>query len=511
MFPPIKERLKKNTLTTILFFMVSVPLLFVITPMILKYVGKEVYGIWAMVWAILVFFEFIGLQAPSAMSVLIPKYDPDTQAKEINEIANTVFVFFLFMALLTAGIFTLGKGWLLNAFFKVTPNLVATADFALSFCVYAYLINFVILSFAYVLGGFNLFYINNIIKIGALLIRTGLMIFALIKGWGIQGIVIVQMATILLETVAIIIWGKAVYKPLQFNPLSFNFKRLSQILRMSVKFMVSRVAQLVNGNIDKIALGFFLTPVTVAYYQIGSNISKYISNVPEMFSSGSIEPAASELSSRGEKDKFLKYYERINKYIFAVAFFLLGGMVVFGREFILLWLGPGYEQVYTIMVVLAAVYTVGIAGNTATYALNGFERFKEVMLVSGVAAVINVLLSVGLSKYYGLKGALTGTAISVVSAAVVTYYIFRKISGYGIGIIQVFVKPFFAVLLTGVGFFLFEKYLPSGGWGIFIIKGFVFTILFAVLDILVFRHFDAYDFSMLKENFGKKPKTDIKE
>jgi len=165
MFPPIKERLKKNTLTTILFFMVSVPLLFVITPMILKYVGKEVYGIWAMVWAILVFFEFIGLQAPSAMSVLIPKYDPDTQAKEINEIANTVFVFFLFMALLTAGIFTLGKGWLLNAFFKVTPNLVATADFALSFCVYAYLINFVILSFAYVLGGFNLFYINNIIKI----------------------------------------------------------------------------------------------------------------------------------------------------------------------------------------------------------------------------------------------------------------------------------------------------------------------------------------------------------
>ena len=139
---PLKERLKKNSITNILHFILTFPLMFIITPMILKYVGKELYGVWALTGTILIFVElFGGIQTSSALSILVPRYNPETQNKDINELVNTMFVFYLFSAMVFLILYLLTQSSILKLFFNVKKEIIPLTKFIISFSLYLSLIH----------------------------------------------------------------------------------------------------------------------------------------------------------------------------------------------------------------------------------------------------------------------------------------------------------------------------------------------------------------------------------
>ncbi len=496
---PLKERMKKNSITNILFFVLTFPLMFILTPMILKYTGKEAYGIWAITGTILVFLEFIGLQTPAAIGIVVPKCDPKNEPGEINSLANTLFVFYIAAAALALAIFFPFKGQIISAFFKVTPELVPLAAAVLTVSVGLYLLNFVILSFAYILNGLNLYYPGNIAHIVAGYLRTGLTIAALMKGYGIMGVASIQLCSVIAETVFLVIWLKVVFPPLKFDPFLFSMKKLGTLLRLSVRLMFTRLASAINYNIDKLALGYFLNPVAVVYYQLGSSISKYITTIPDMITSGSLMPAASELRHKKQDDKIRNLFGRVNKYTFAAAIFIAAGIAVFGREFITLWLGPGYEDAYLVMVVLGFAYTFSLLGVPASQILNGLEKINAPMVVSFISAGLNIILSVILAKFYGLKGALIGTSIAVFIGTILMFGVFYKTTGIGLNIWHVFIKPVLSALFSfGAVYFAFKYMTLPAGWTGFLIKTGLFTAVFGLIDIIIFKHLDWYDIELLK-------------
>ncbi|HPI03584.1 MAG TPA: hypothetical protein PKZ78_07085, partial [Candidatus Goldiibacteriota bacterium] len=209
---PLKEKLKKNTATMLLFFITTFPLAFIITPMVLKYTGKELYGVWALVTTLLVFVELIGgLQMPSAMSIMAPKYDPRTRHKDINEIANTMFFYYLASAFVLALIYLLFGDVIFKMFFKVTPENLNDSAFVAAFSFYAFLVNFVMLGFVYLLNALNVMYFTNVVHIIIAYLRTAAMIGTLLLGYGIKGVVAAQMVSILAETVILLFCLKKVY------------------------------------------------------------------------------------------------------------------------------------------------------------------------------------------------------------------------------------------------------------------------------------------------------------
>ena len=418
----LKNRMKKNTIANAVFFILSFPVFFIATPIILKFTGKGAFGIWALTGTLLVFVELIGgLQVPTAISVLVPKVDPKKQPDEINKLVNTMFFFFLFMAAIMAGAYFFAEPFIIKAFFKVDAGLIETARFVLGFSVYAFLINFVMLGFGYLMGGFNLFYILSIMHTISTYVRTGLMIAALYAGFGIKGVVVAQMGVLLLETIVTLVYLKIAFPPLGFGLKYFSLEKLRSLLGLGLKLLVAKSGPLVNSNIDKLVLGYFLNPVMTAYYQIGGNISKYISQVPEMLGLFSLLPAAAELKARGMMEKIRVMFDRVNKYTFFLAMLLMTGIIIFGREFIRLWVGEGYDNAYVVMMALAAGYTMGLFGYVPMNILNGLERTKSTMLASAVSAVLNISLSAFLTWKFGLYGALAGTLISITASSIMLY------------------------------------------------------------------------------------------
>jgi O-antigen/teichoic acid export membrane protein len=245
-----------------------------------------------------------------------------------------------------------------------------------------------------------------------------------------------------------------------------------------------------------------------AFYQIGSSISKYITQVPEMLGLFSLLPAASELKARGMMDKIKVMYDRVNKYMFYGALFLMSGIVMFGKEFTKLWLGDGYESAYVVMMVLSAGYTYSLIGYASMHILNGLEKTKETMTVSMISAFINIVLSALLTWKFGLNGALAGTTISIVIGASLLYGLFYRILGHRLDIAGIFIKPAVSALAGfGVIFLIETTVITASAWPLFFAKASIFTAVYFVMTVFVFRHFDGYDIELLKGFFGKKSKA----
>jgi O-antigen/teichoic acid export membrane protein len=494
---PLKERLKKNTVSNILFFILTFPLMFIVTPLILKYTGKEAYGVWAITVTILAFLEFIGLQTPTALSIFIPKFDPKKQFKEINELVNTLFVFYLISAIVVAGIYFGVQETIIKSMFKVDARLLSDARFILTVSVLLYLSNFVLMAYAFIATGFNLFYPANIMHTIIGWLRLGAMAAALIAGYGIKGVAIIQTLSLIVETLVLNIWMKIVYPPLEFNPFLFKFSKLKELLGLSVKLFLTRLAVVVNYNVDKLVLGFFINPVTVAYYQIGASITRYISTVPDMLGNISLIPAASELKSKNQSEKIFSLYSRINKYMFFLGVFLTGAILAFGKEFVMLWLGPGYDTVYTVMIFLSFAYCASLLGTPAMNILNGLEKVNSPMMVAGLTALLNITLSIVLVKYYGLLGALIGTAVSMSAGSIAMYILFYNHTKRQINFFEVLIKPSISVLAAAAVIYFLNPYL-TGGWIRFFIKAMLFGAIYLASSFFVVKQFDLYDIDIIK-------------
>lgn len=497
MIEPLKERLKKNTISSIAFFVLTFPIMFISTPLILKHVGKEVFGIWAITGTVMAFLEFIGLQTPTALAIYIPKYDLEKEAKEINGFLNTLFVLYLGMAIVAAGTYFGLQEIIIKNIFKSGILLINDARFVLTASVILFLLNFVVLSFVYICSGLNLIYPANILHIIIGWLRLGAFAWVLIAGYGIKSIAVIQGISILLETIVLLIWMKIVYPPLSFNLMLFSMKKLKALLGLSVKLLLTRLAVIVNYNVDKIVLAYFINPVMVAYYQIGSSIAKNITFVSDIFGVATLAPAAAELKNKNEDEKLYNLYVRVNKYMFFMAIFLAVAIIVFGKEFILLWLGPGYEAVYKVMVVLSVTYCFSLIGTPAMQILNGLEQVNSPMFIAGFTALLNVILSVILAKFYGLTGALIGTAISMSLGAIAMYYLFyRRIKKF-MNVIDILLKPLGSCAVAAGVIIVIAQIFPHG-WLFFIAKAGIFTVIYLICTFFVFRQFDWYDVELIK-------------
>ena len=496
----LKNRLRKNSFFNMLNFLVTLPLLFIITPLILKFVGKEVYGIWSLTATIIIFAElFGGVYSPTALGIVVPKFNPKKQAKDINEIINTLFVFYLGSAVVMFFIYLLAEGQIIKLFFKVGEPLIPITKFVLGVSFYLFLVNFVLTSFAYMFHGFNILYPAHILHSVMAYLRVGCMIGALFMGYGIKGIVIVQMASIFLETTLLIIFAKRVFPPLAFNPKMYSFAKLKMIFSLSVKLMFTRLSLIVNQNVDKLILGYFINPVMVAYYQIGASITKYISQVPGMLSSISLIQAVAELKNKDKLDKVYNLYDRTNKYIFFIALLLASGIVIFGKEFLFLWLGQGYTQAYVVLVFLSFSYTYSLVGIPVMYILNGLEKVNGPMIIAAFTAVLNIVLSIILTKSYGLLGALSGTAISMFIGTSVLYIMFIIVMKHHFSLVKIFLKPIISILIAFFCVHMLQSNVDLAvNWLIFAAKVAGYSALYIVLNVFILKQFDNYDVDLLR-------------
>lgn len=135
-------------------------------------------------------------------------------------------------------------------------------------------------------------------------------------------------------------------------------------------------------------------------------------------------PHVSRLVAADDKDALQGLMERVGRFQLLVVGLCVSGFIVFGRDILTLWLGPGFEDVYLVTVLLILPALVVQTQEVAMTVLIARGEIRLRAISTAVAAVVNVGLALALTPSLGALGA----AVSVLSGSVVGYVIAMNVA-----------------------------------------------------------------------------------
>lgn len=320
----------------------------------------------------------------------------------------------------------------------------------------------------------------------------------LLLGYGSQGMSYVLLLMTLISLFLNVYYCKRQLRiGFEFHDLDWSV--LKEIFGFSVFIFLWSVVDQLNWQAGKIVLANMVGSVAVATYTIGMQFT----NVFMVFStaiSGVFTPQIynyvyEDNASRKLTDLMIK----VGRLQFYIVFFIWLGFVVFGRPFVKLWAGEGYDNAYIIGLLLMTPIVIALMQNVGIEILRAYNKHQMRTILHMLLAVINVVISIPLTKIYGEIGCALGTCLATfISSTLVSNYFYSKIIHLDI---KAFFKEMFRFIPVVAIMFVIGLVINVLGnihsWMHLMIYGLLFTISYAL--VMIRFAFNDYEKGLLKQ------------
>ena len=183
-------------------------------------------------------------------------------------------------------------------------------------------------------------------------------------------------------------------------------------------------------------------------------------------------------------EKLSELFIQIGRWQYYLLALVATGFIIFGRQFISLWAGAGFEDSYIITILIILPFTVDLIQNIGLAILQAMNQYDFRARVYFMTGVLNLLLAVPLGIKYGGIGCAVATGLSMLigNGFIMNWY-------YAKGI-HLAIREFWkeigqisAVVLAClvVGYLGNVIVWTSGGIMPFLVKAAVYTVLYGVL------------------------------
>lgn len=426
----VGSRIAKNSVFNLLRTIIAVPIMLAITPYIIKTLGKEEFGIWALVGVISSYAQLSDFGITESLIKFIAEFKAKGDFQRLNQLLNTAMVMYLLLGLVFCLLFILVLPFVVERILNVPPALSASALSVFTIAIVLFFINMLLGIFGSLINGFQrMGYSNAIMLVSTILTALGTVLF-LANGYGLQGLIYNNVIITLLVVSANAFFAWRLFPGLRINPFRYwSSDVLRQIFSFSWKVQMTNITQLMIFQLDRVLLSHYLGLAAVSYYEIANRIASHAKGVvTSMFSP--MVPAASTLHAVENMEKVAGLYRRSIKYMVIISIPCGFLVIALAHPFFLTWMGPGYDiSAYTLQL-LSASYMFNLLTGPGAFILSGINKPHIGMRSSVVAGVTNVMLCLGLVQVVGYYGVIIGIFISIVtSSAYFIWMVHRNING----------------------------------------------------------------------------------
>lgn len=205
----------------------------------------------------------------------------------------------------------------------------------------------------------------------------------------------------------------------------------------------------------QLVLGAVSGTVAVAVYSVCIQFVMFFGalslNVTNVFL-----PHLSQLELKNQsQEAFNEIFLKISRLQFFLAFLMFSGFLLYGYKFILLWLGPGFEEAFLWTLCLLVPLLISSSQTLGIYILQAKNKhaFRSVILL--IVSIINVVLCIPVAQYYGGFGCAIITALSLLLGSVIImngYYshLGLKMTVYWQNIVKIVCPLLPLILLFGI-------------------------------------------------------------
>lgn len=239
-----------------------------------------------------------------------------------------------------------------------------------------------------------------------------------------------------------------------------------------------------NSNVDNVVLGIFSSAAVIAVYSMALQLFTMYSNLSTAVSSIFLPSISRRVFSGASDDEVTESIIRPSRMQLMILLLALSGFILFGKDFIAVWVGEGYGMVYVLACILLSTATIELSQNTITSVLKAKNKLHGKTLILGISTALNTIITVLLVPKFGAVGAAIGTSFSLVfgyGLALNLYYHFK----IGINMKTYYQKTYHgilpAVLLSCIPGIILNLLLPTGGWLWFVVKALMYCGIYAII------------------------------
>lgn len=459
-------RALKNVLGSWLGLGTTVVVGFLITPFVLRHVGDSAYGIWVLLTAFTGYYGLLDLGLRSALIRYVARHLALSEMDELNRVVSTAFWFYTGLGFVLAGVTSLVVLFF-DSIFTVSPEWRSVGRTLLLVVGFGTAVNLPFTMFSGVLEGMQRFSLVGWMQTVSTLVRAGLLIFFLERGYGILTVGIITMVMNLLS--ALMLMG-AVFQLQPSLRLHWRDAAVSTLRTLGgfgvVTFWMS-VSQTLRFHFDAMVIGRMISAEAVTFFSFGSRLSVYSLDVVQMMAQ-IFAPMAATADASGEEHRQKRLFVLGNRYSAFIALPLGAMFFLIGKSIIRVWVGERYVATgYEVLAILTLPVTIYLMQAVSTKVLMGMSRHHTLARVLMIEAVANLMLSIALAPRYGLAGVAWGTAIPL--AAVNLLFLPRhmcRLLNVGLRefLFEAYFYPLLAVIPVSLAFWAANSWIHPVTW-----------------------------------------------
>ena len=427
---------------------------FFLSPFIIHRLGNQAYGIWVVAISSIGYLGMLDLGMRSSVLRFVSK--GHTQGN--HAAASAALSAALWLRLRISAVVLILAALLAYVFpmlfhQQLPPQLAESARIAVMIIGINLALGMSLGVFGGVLSGLNRYDLQTAVTLIQIVLRVAGVVFVLRRGYGLVAIALCEFVAALVGNLLLVALARRIYPELRISLARPDTEVLRSLWSYSFYAFLTTVGVQLVYQTDNVVVGSFVSASAVTFYAIGNSLSRYADQFITSMTM-SFVPAASTLEAAGDNRRVQKLYIIGTRVVMALSLPVLMTLLVRGRTFIGLWMGPQYSHTSgTVLMILGTALIFSQANQIAVAIAFGTERHQALGKWAVVEGVSNLVLSVVLVRRMGVYGVAVGTLIPSLCIQLVFWpsYIGKLV---GLRRWEVFAKVWGPMLLCAIPFAL---------------------------------------------------------
>jgi len=311
--------LARNSVFNVFRVLVLIPLFLFTTGYIVKSLGKEHFGIWALASVMSSYVQLSDFGITESLVKFIAEYHAKNEKEVINIFLNTAAAFFAFSFMAVYPLSYIAIPYISEVILRIPAQFQAESIYIFRLVIILLFSNLFIGILGALLNGLQRMEYPGICTVlNSVIFALGVVYF-LSNGYGLIGLIYSTACSSFFTLIYYYIYSKKLFPSLRIRPIFyFRLYALRTILGYGWKIYVIGLTQLFVFQFDRIVLSNFTGLVSVSYYELGNRISFPIRGVISTFFSPLI-PATSSMYATSKEDFMVGLYKRSFKYMAVIS------------------------------------------------------------------------------------------------------------------------------------------------------------------------------------------------
>lgn len=450
------------------------------TPWMIRNLGQDNYGLYALSVSLIgILVMDFGLG--TAVTRFLSLYNSENNEEAVGNLLGIIYKLFILLDIIIAIVLTVAYFHIGGIYKELSPDEIGKLKVIFLISSVYSVLTFPFGTLNGILTSYEKFVQQKACELFYKILNMGLIIAALSLGFGLYTLVLMNAVTGIINIVV-----KA-FLVRRFTHVRVNFryrggKTNLEIFRFSLWTTVINIAQRFIYNIIPSILGIYCGAVSISVFGASATIEGIVFTFAAAINGLFLPKVSRILVKENKEENLLALMIKVGR----IQLFLVGlvytGFLAVGRDFIHFWLGSGFQNAYLciLLLILPSIFELPqhIAGLTVT--ATGMVKLQS--FVYTAMAVINVLLSVLLTRKYQEIGAAVSVCVAYLfrtGAMNVVYY--RRLH---IDVFRFFRECFLklggclaAALLAAI----FIAFLPGSSIPLFLVKGLCIFLFYLIL------------------------------